>query len=159
MACAASGSGPPLLCIPGWVSHLELNWPRLEGSLAEVEQRHRVIRYDKRGTGLSDRALMTLTLASMLADLEALVDHLGLAQHALYAASAGGPLAVAYAAAHPERVTKLVLYATFARGDGVTGKPRTTGALMSLARAEWTLAWTAFMDLYLPKAPAAYPSS
>ena len=155
LAYAELGAGEALVMTPGWVSHLELNWPRFQPVLGPLSKHLRIIRYDKRGTGLSDRAAEDVSLRARLADFEALVAWLGLDRFALYAASAGGPMAIAYAAMHPQQVSRLVLYGTFARGDGVTGKPQTMGALLSLARAESGLAWTAFMDLYLPGAPAA----
>ena len=91
--------------------------------------RRRLIRYDKRGTGLSDRELNDASLAARLRDFEALVEHLGLSRFSVYATSAGGPVAMSYAATHPERVERLVLHGTFARGDGVAGRRQTSGAL------------------------------
>ncbi|MEA2640630.1 MAG: hypothetical protein QOF51_2024 [Chloroflexota bacterium] len=152
LAYAVCGTGPPLVLLPGWVSHLELNWPRLQPLLEPLTHHFQLIRYDKRGTGLSDRAIDDFSLDARLADFSCLMDHLGLARFAMYASSAGGPVAMRYAALHPEQVEALVLYGTFARGDGVAGKPQTSGALAALVRAEWGLAATALTELFIPGA-------
>jgi pimeloyl-ACP methyl ester carboxylesterase/DNA-binding CsgD family transcriptional regulator len=77
---------------------------------------HTVLRYDERGCGLSDRDIEDVSLDARLADLEAVIDAAGMERIALLGISQGGPLAIAFAARHPERVSHLVLYATFARG-------------------------------------------
>jgi pimeloyl-ACP methyl ester carboxylesterase/DNA-binding CsgD family transcriptional regulator len=79
-------------------------------------ERNTVVRYDERGCGLSDRAVEDLSLEARVGDLEAVVGAAGLDRFALLGMSQGGPVAIAYAARHPARVTHLVLYATYARG-------------------------------------------
>jgi pimeloyl-ACP methyl ester carboxylesterase/DNA-binding CsgD family transcriptional regulator len=152
LAYALAGAGPPLVIIPGWVSHLELSWPSLREAAGPLATRRRLIRYDKRGTGLSDRQLSDASLEARLQDFEALVKHLGLQRFSVYATSAGGPVAMSYAANHPERVERLVLHGTFARGDGVAGRRQTSGALAGLVRAEWGLASAALTELFIPGA-------
>ena len=154
LAYALAGDGPPLVVIPGWVSHLELSWTSLRDAVAPLAARRRLIRYDKRGTGLSDRELPDASLAARMRDFEALVEHLGLQRFSVYATSAGGPIAMSYAAMHPERVERLVLHGTFARGDGVAGRRQTSGALAGLVRAEWGLASAALTELFIPGASA-----
>jgi pimeloyl-ACP methyl ester carboxylesterase/DNA-binding CsgD family transcriptional regulator len=151
-AYAVVGEGPPLLFIPRWMSHLELDWQRLHDCLEPVARHFRLVRYDKRGTGLSERTVSDFSLECQLRDFETLVEHLRLGRFSVYASSAGGLVALSYAALHPERVDKLVLYATFARGEGLTGRRQTTGALASLVRAEWGLASETLTDLFMPGA-------
>ena len=152
IAYSTTGSGAPLVCVPRWVSHLELNWQSRRALLTPVAEHFRLVRYDKRGTGLSDRPVEDFSIDSQLRDLTALIEELGLERFSLYASSAGGPLAVSYAALHPERVENLVLYGTFARLEGVTGRRQTSEALLSLMRAEWGLASTALTDVFMPGA-------
>lgn len=152
IAYSAVGSGPPLVFVPRWVSHLELNWQSRAELLEPIGEHFRLVRYDKRGTGLSDRAIEKFSIESQLDDLSAVVDDLGLGRFSLYASSAGGPVAVSYAAQHPERVDNLVLYGTFARLAGISGRQPTSAALLSLIRAEWGLAATALTELFMPGA-------
>jgi pimeloyl-ACP methyl ester carboxylesterase len=75
-----------------------------------------LVRYDERGCGLSDPEPDNFSFEGWLRDLEAVVDTMKLERFALLGISQGGPVAIAYAAAHPERVSRLVLYGTYARG-------------------------------------------
>jgi pimeloyl-ACP methyl ester carboxylesterase/class 3 adenylate cyclase len=131
-----------LVWVPGWIGHLELTWQN-EVSRAAYEfyaQRFMLVRYDKRGTGLSDRDLTDYSIEGRIRDVEAVVEALGLRQHALMAASEGGPVAIGYAARHPERVTRMALHGTFASGRALVRRQRELGdALMGLIRAEWGL--------------------
>ena len=152
MAYSITGSGAPLVFVPRWVSHLELNWQSRNELLSPVAEHFQLVRYDKRGTGLSDRPIEDFSIDSQLRDLTILIDELDLERFSLYASSAGGPVAVSYAALHPERVENLVLYGTFARLEGITGRRQTSEALLSLMRAEWGLASTALTDVLMPGA-------
>ena len=155
LAYAVAGLGRPLLIVPGWVSHLDLSWQRLESSLSGLASHFRIYRYDKRGTGLSDRYTEDLSASARLDDLEALIGHLRLDRLSVFASSSGGLTAMSFAAAHPGQVEKLVLYGPFARGEAVAGRRQTSGALASLVRAEWGLASTALTDLFMPGASTA----
>jgi pimeloyl-ACP methyl ester carboxylesterase/class 3 adenylate cyclase len=116
IAYATTGSGPPIVMVLGWATHLDygLGSPLYdtEGLLPLSSRDHLFVRYDGRGFGLSDREVTDFSLDARLRDLEAVVDALGLEQFALYALSAGGMTGVAYTARHPERVTRLVLAST-----------------------------------------------
>jgi pimeloyl-ACP methyl ester carboxylesterase len=118
IAYATSGSGPPLVFVLGWGTHLTegMGSPLYDqsGFLSWHSREHRVVRYDGRGFGLSDRDVTDFSLDARLRDLETVVDALGLPRFDLYAFSAGGPTGVAYAARHTERVSRLVLAATYA---------------------------------------------
>lgn len=106
-----TGSGPPLLLIAG-LSGNTLGWSMLEPALAE---RFRVIAFDNRGAGRSSAPAGPYTTTEMAHDAAALLDHLGIDRAHVVGQSMGGMIAQELALAHPERVDRLVLYATVAR--------------------------------------------
>jgi class 3 adenylate cyclase/pimeloyl-ACP methyl ester carboxylesterase len=118
IAYATSGEGPPIVFVLGWGTHLTegLGSPLYDqsGFLTWYTRENRTVRYDGRGFGLSDRDITDFSLDARVRDVETVVDALGLDRFALYAYSAGGAAGIAYADRHPERVTRLVLAATFA---------------------------------------------
>ena len=116
IAYAVHGAGPPLLIDACWLSHLQFDWqsPVWRHYLVELGRVATVIRYDERGHGLSDRGVTDHSLEARLADLEAVADDAGLDRFALLAMAQGGPVAIEYAARHPERLTRLVFYNSFA---------------------------------------------
>ena len=118
IAFATSGAGPPLVKVSNWLTHLEFDWqsPVWRHWLRELGRDHTLVRYDQRGCGLSDWAVDELSSDLWLKDLETVVDAAGLQRFPLFAMSQGGPLAVRYAARHPERVSALILLGTYARG-------------------------------------------
>src|SRR5215207_6915981 len=118
IAVASIGTGAPLVRAAHWLSHVEhdLESPVWRPWLRELSQRHRYVRYDQRGCGLSDRTLSGLSLDAWVGDLEAVVDHLGLTRFPLIGMSQGGAVAIAYARRHPEKVSHLVLVGAYARG-------------------------------------------
>jgi pimeloyl-ACP methyl ester carboxylesterase/DNA-binding CsgD family transcriptional regulator len=118
LAYATVGSGPPLVKAANWLTHLEYDWqsPIWRHWVEGLSRRRTYIRYDTRGCGLSDREPAEISLEGWVHDLEAVVDAAGLERFPLLGVSQGGAIAVAYANRHPERVSHLVLYGTFARG-------------------------------------------
>jgi len=112
IAYAVHGSGPPLLIDACWLSHLQFDWqsPVWRHYLVELGRVATVIRYDERGHGLSDRGVKDHSLEARVADLEAVADDAGFERFALLAMAQGGPVAIDYAARHPERLTRLVFY-------------------------------------------------
>lgn len=118
IAYATSGSGPPLVKTANWLSHLDYDWesPVWRHWLRALSQNHRLIRYDERGSGLSDREPEQLDLESRVADLAAVVEACELDRFPLMGLSAGATTSVAYAAQHPERVSRLILFGGFAQG-------------------------------------------
>ena len=151
IAYAVAGDGPPLVHVPGWISHLELDWALpASREIWESYARHfRVIRMDKRGTGLSDRNVGDYSLEARVRDLEALVDHLELREFALSGVSEGGPTCVSYAANHPERVRRMVLYGTFAKGAGIGGGAELIAGVKAVVKAEWGVGSRLLSDLFL----------
>jgi pimeloyl-ACP methyl ester carboxylesterase/DNA-binding winged helix-turn-helix (wHTH) protein len=118
LAYAISGGGPPLVKAANWLSHLGYDWesPVWRHWLAELSDRFRLVRYDERGCGLSDWDVKRFSFEDWVDDLEAVVDAAGLDRFPLLGISQGGPVAIAYAVRHPERVTHLVLFGSFAQG-------------------------------------------
>src|SRR5688500_11967599 len=137
------GSGPPLVKTANWLNHLEfdLESPVWRHWFRELSRDHRLVRYDERGCGLSDRDAGSAGLEAWVADLEAVVDAAGLDRFPLLGISQGGPVAIAYATRHPERVTKLVLYGTYARGWARRGASQQElderEAMLTLTRLGW----------------------
>jgi len=115
IAYAVHGSGPPMVVDSCWLSHLQYDWqsPVWRHYLTAWGRHHTVIRFDERGHGLSDRGVTDHSLAARLGDLEAVVDDAGLDRFSLQAMAQGGPVAIAYAAKHPERVSRLVFYGSY----------------------------------------------
>ena len=112
------GDGPlDLVLVPGFVSHLELDWaePRSAGFLRRLASFSRLIRFDKRGTGLSDRPGGLPDLETRMDDVRAVMDAAGSERAALFGYSEGGPMSILFAATYPERTSALVLYGTYAK--------------------------------------------
>jgi len=118
IAYTTFGEGPlELLCIPGFVSHLELMFeaPDAERYLGRLASFSRVVMFDKRGQGLSDRPSGPPTLEQSMEDARAVLDGAGVERAAVFGISEGGPMSSLLAATYPERVSALVLYGTWAR--------------------------------------------
>jgi class 3 adenylate cyclase len=109
--------GLDLVVVPGFISHIECSTeePSLARFLRRLASFARVIVFDKRGTGLSDRTGRLPTMEERMDDIRAVMDAVGVDQAALFGISEGGPLTVLFAATHPERVQTIVLYGTYAR--------------------------------------------
>jgi DNA-binding SARP family transcriptional activator/pimeloyl-ACP methyl ester carboxylesterase len=118
IAYAAAGDGPPLVWAAHWLSHLTFSRgsPVWRHWIEEFAKDHSFVHYDGRGNGLSDWDNAEFSIDTLVRDLEAVVDTLGLDRFALIGNSKGGPTSIAYAARHPERVSHLVLYGAFAQG-------------------------------------------
>jgi pimeloyl-ACP methyl ester carboxylesterase/DNA-binding winged helix-turn-helix (wHTH) protein len=118
LAYATMGDGPPLVKAANWLSHLDYDRETIVWRhwLAELSRRFRLVRYDERGCGLSDWDVAELSFDAWVRDLETVVDAAGLDRFPLLGISQGGPVAIAYAVRHPERVSALVLLGSFAHG-------------------------------------------
>jgi pimeloyl-ACP methyl ester carboxylesterase len=114
------GDGPiDLLYVPGWISHLDLSWeePSLARFLRRLAAGFRLILFDRRGTGLSERVPDDdlPTLEGRWDDVRAVLDATGSEQPAIFAQGYGCPLAISFAASHPERTRALILYSAIAK--------------------------------------------
>lgn len=118
VAFATSGAGPPLVKAANWLTHLDLEWvsPIWSHWLDGLSRRHRLVRYDERGCGLSDWEVAEFGFDAWVDDLEAVVDAAGLDRFPLLGVSQGGAVAIAYAVRHPRRVSRLVLVGAYSRG-------------------------------------------
>jgi class 3 adenylate cyclase len=118
------GDGPrDIVIVPGLVSHLEQMWeiPPNDYVLERLTSFARVIAFDKRGQGLSDRVSGVQTLEERIDDVRAVMDAAGSERAALYGMSEGGPMSLMFAASHPDRITALILYGTFAAPRATPG--------------------------------------
>jgi pimeloyl-ACP methyl ester carboxylesterase len=161
IAFATSGAGPVLLRAGHFLTHLERDWssPVWRPMLDRLATGRRLVRYDQRGTGLSDPRPPTLTLDAMVADLTAVADAAGADRAPIFAASQGVPVAIAFAAACPDRVSRLVLYGGFCTGRRVganEAERARADAVLTLLREGWgqhgSAFATAFATLYMPDA-------
>ena len=112
------GGGPlDLVLVPGFISHLDLDWegPGYAHMLERLSSFSRLIRFDKRGTGLSDRPGGLPDLETRMDDVRAVMDAVGSEHAALMGYSEGGPLSMLFTATYPERTSSLVLYGTYAK--------------------------------------------
>jgi DNA-binding winged helix-turn-helix (wHTH) protein/pimeloyl-ACP methyl ester carboxylesterase len=137
LAVATVGRGMPLVCTPTWATHLEYDWQNpIRGPLWHfLAERFRIIRYDGRGFGLSDRNVAEISFATFQDDLETAVKATGLRSYAMLSISQGSAAAIAHAARYPERVSKLVLHGGFSLGRNKRGAKE----------AELSKAWLAIM--------------
>ncbi len=133
------GDGEPLVYLVGgpW-NHIEL-WeiPECRRWYERLARDRMLVRYDVRGTGLSEREVSDFSLDARVLDLEAVLDRLGVDRFDLFAAADAGPVAVTYAVRHPERVSRLLLWCSFARGADINS-PRIR-AWRGLIDQDWEL--------------------
>jgi pimeloyl-ACP methyl ester carboxylesterase len=117
IAYQVTGEGPPVVLVSGFVSHLELDWaePRSAYFLERLSSFSTLVRFDKRGTGLSDRPGGLPDLETRMDDMRAVLDAEGIERAALFGYSEGGPMCVLFAATYPERTTAVVVYGSYAK--------------------------------------------
>ncbi len=141
IAFSTTGGGQPLVHMPHRVfSHFQREWQYAEQRrwYESLARRYTLIRYDHRGSGLSQRDIEGLSLEKLALDLDAVVDSLGLSSFSVFAPFRSGPTAIMYAAEHPERVARLVLMNTYARASDFPRSPR-QGAILGLIDTDWDL--------------------
>ena len=138
IAYASIGTGPPFVKAANWMNHLEhdATSPVWRHVIDEFSRDHEFIRYDERGTGLSDRTVEGLSLDAFVGDLEAVVDARGLDRFPLFAISQGGAVAISYAVKHPAKVSHLIMLGAFATGWNKSGL---SPELLAQRHAEVTL--------------------
>jgi pimeloyl-ACP methyl ester carboxylesterase len=141
IAYSVHGSGPTLIRVLGWVTHLEMEWewPSLRLMWERLGEKHTVVRYDGRGIGLSGPWTGEFSDETRELDLDAVYRALGVDKVVLYGISEGGWTAAWYAYHHPERVSHLIIYGAYSRGaefrDGYD--PEENEALLTLMRKGW----------------------
>jgi pimeloyl-ACP methyl ester carboxylesterase/DNA-binding CsgD family transcriptional regulator len=154
LAFADSGSGPPLVRVANWFTHLNYDWqsPVWRHWFTMLSEGRTLLRYDPRGSGLSDRDTDDFSLDRWIVDLEAVVATAGLNRFPLIGFCQGGVAAAAYAARHPEQVTHLVLYDCYSHGAYVDGAPgsiaREARVLAEMIEVGWGKDNGAFRELF-----------
>ena len=118
IAYTVGGAGRAFVKTPNWLNHLELDVesPVWRAWISRMSGQYKLVRYDARGCGLSDREARVGSFASNQLDLEAVVDAAGLSKFVLFGASQGAAIAIEYAARHPDRVSHLIIYGGYLRG-------------------------------------------
>ena len=136
-----TGGGVPrdLVVVPGLVSHLDLIWrdPEHAQFCESLARFARVILFDKRGTGLSDRDKGVPDLDTRMADVLAVMDATGARRPAMLALSEGGMMGLLFAATHPERLAALALYGAFAQSPTLVWPPSQVAARLDLMERSW----------------------
>jgi len=155
VAYATLARGPTLLVPAAWISHLELLWqdPAARAFFTPLAAGRTLVQYDKPGCGLSDPWPGRQTLATDLQVPQAVADHLELERFNLLGISTAAPLSIAFAARHPARVGRLILYGGYADGRQVAAA-EVRAAMLAIVRAHWGLGSDVLADLFLPDAGA-----
>jgi pimeloyl-ACP methyl ester carboxylesterase len=153
IAYASVGRGLPLVKTANWLNHLEYGWvsPVWSPLFQALAGEHQLVRYDARGNGLSDWEVPNFSFEAFVCDLETVVETVGLKRFALLGISQGAAISIAYAVRHPERVSHLVLYGSFARGRKRRGSPTenaNSDAMITLIRQGWGQENPAFQQLF-----------
>lgn len=126
VAFAIAGQGrEALVLLPGFVSHMEIAWehPGIRRVIGRLARRFKVVMFDRRGVGLSERIGEVSTTQSAGADVLTILDHADIARAWLFGSSEGGPAAIQLAAEHPSRVRGLILFGAMARGSRADDYP------------------------------------
>ena len=162
IAYQVAGEGPfDLVLVPGFVSHLEKDWeePRSARFLQHLASFSRLIRFDKRGTGLSDRPGGLPDLETRMDDVRAVMDAVGSERAALFGYSEGGPMSMLFAATYPERTSSLVLYGAYAKrrdpDDDYPWAPTREDRLADAAEVERTWGEESDLGAMAPNADGA----
>jgi pimeloyl-ACP methyl ester carboxylesterase/DNA-binding CsgD family transcriptional regulator len=153
VAFAVVGSGPAVVLPAWWVSNMVEDWHSdpLRRFVEGLAAGRMVVRYDRLGTGLSDRERPSETFTPEFEDatLCAVLDELGLTRMTLMGISCGGCTAVSFAARRPERVDRLVLYGSYAQGHAL-GPPEARTGMIDLVRSHWGLGSRLLADVFGP---------
>lgn len=154
IAYGTTGEGPPLVKAANYLTHLEHDYkgPAWKHWINELSKRHSFVRYDARGSGLSDWNVDNYSIQAWVQDLEAVVDALDLDRFPLLGISQGAAVSIAYAAKHPEKVSQLILYGGYARGRFNRGKSskekQQAEMLINTIRLGWGQDNPAFRQLF-----------
>jgi class 3 adenylate cyclase/pimeloyl-ACP methyl ester carboxylesterase len=154
IAYAELGQGPPHVSVFTWASNLEMNWSDVQTRrwLEKAAGKRRLIRFDRRGIGLSQRDVSDVSLDAHVRDLSALVDYLQLESFALSGFADGAQVSIRYAAENPERVSRLVIWQPYAVGADLAA-PQTIRALVTLIGENWSMARRTIANAVFPTGP------
>ena len=154
---AVAGSGPVVIWVPGWLSHLELGWavPAEREFYEGLAAGCTLVRYDRPGCGLSGTAERSDIVDLELEVLQRIAAALGVKRFDLIGASFGAPLAVRWAARHPQSVSRLILYGGWVDGDAVAA-PAVREHVLGLIDQHWGLASDVLTDIFAPDADAGF---
>ncbi len=157
IAFAVAGVGPVVLCVPGWVSHLELGWamPAERLFYESLASGRTVVRYDRPGCGLSGATDRSDVVELELEVMAAVTKAVGVDRFDLVGTSFGAPLAVKFAARRPESVNRLVLYGGWVQGDQVS-PPALRQHLLGLVEQHWGFASDVLVEIFAPDADAGF---
>ena len=152
VAYATVGDGPPLLMPAHWVSHLELEWEDdgFREFVTRLAADRTVVRWNRIGTGMSDRDVSPeeLTVGAEARTLGAIADRVGAEKAELLGISGAAATSLAWAAEHPERVERLLLWGSYAHGDGIA-EPRVRAWMVDVVRSHWGLGARVMTDVFL----------
>lgn len=153
IAYASIGKGPPVVLVSNWLTHLEMDLqiPMRRELVRVLSSNKQVIRYDARGSGLSDREINDFSLDASVLDLTTVIDALGLEQVSLVGQSQGAAIAAAYAGRNSDRVNKLVLCGGYARGRrmrGSKGQIAESDAFVTMIREGWGKELDAYVRMF-----------
>ena len=154
---AIVGTGPVAIYVPGWVSHLELGWalPAEREFYEGLSAGRSLVRYDRPGCGLSGSTDRTDFVELELEVLQTVAAAVGTDRFDLIGASFGAPLAVRWAARHPDSISRLVLYGGWVDG-GAVAAPAVRQHVLGLVDQHWGFASDVLTDIFAPDADAAF---
>lgn len=156
LAIGATGSGPALVKVANWMTHVvkDVDSPIWGHWVRDLSRRHKLVRYDARGCGLSDRDLAGIAINDLdlwVEDIACVADLLELERFALLGLSQGGPAAIAFAARYPDRVSHLILHGTYAQGMNKRGDPQQVAQAslqVALAKFGWASEDSRFLEIF-----------
>ncbi|MEM7445691.1 MAG: alpha/beta fold hydrolase [Pseudomonadota bacterium] len=163
LAWTKNGTGKQILAAPNWLRHLEYDWTMntIAGWIPLLSDRYRLVRFDGRNNGLSDRGVEDISLERIVEDIAAVMDSAEIERVPLFGISFGAAAAAAFAAYHPERVSGLILLGGFAQGFKARKQPGLAAhnqAIMDMSQDGWDREYPSARDLMAQSfAPAASP--
>lgn len=156
IAWTTTGDGPPLMLGAWWASHLELDWrdPRFRRFVGSLSDFRTVLRYDRAGTGASDRAAPPSGGDGELHTMSTLLHVLGAGRADVLGISMAAPEAAAFAAVHPHQVERLMLYGGYSAGSALAPAPARSSLLTAIGQ-HWGIGSRMLADVFLPDATPA----
>lgn len=157
LAYAVAGQGPPLVVPPAWCSSLAATGAGIDprsAFLAHLSQHLRLVLYDRAGMGLSTGAVNGLSVDTDVAELLTVLNAVDLERVSLLAVSQAGPVALAFAARYPDRVSRMVLLGTYADGPRTFARPEVSASMLAMVRAHWGIGSHLLAGMLVPDASA-----